>query len=74
LGFFSIAQFPWFLTKVLTSLYSGYMLSAYCPADAPGNTEMLWLIYGAIAMASPLGLILARRWMAGKLKTTPVGA
>lgn len=72
--YMGIAQLPWFLTKVLTSLYSGYMLTAYCPADAPGNTEMLWLIYGAIAMASPLGLLLARRWMAGKLKTTPVGA
>jgi hypothetical protein len=58
-----IAQFPWFLTKLLTSTYSGYMLTVYCPKEGALNTEMLWLIYGAIAMVSPICLFLARRWM-----------
>ena len=66
--YMGIAQFPWFLTKMLTGLYSGAMLRAYCPADAPQNTEMLWLIYGCIALATPLGLWLARNWMGNRLQ------
>ena len=71
--YMGIAQFPWFLTKVVTSLYSGYMLSNYVPESGPQNTEMLWLIYGGIAMITPIVLFAARGWMAGKLKTTAVG-
>jgi len=64
--YMGIGQFPWFLTKVITSLYSGWFLMNYCPADTPIpelNTETMWLIYGAIAMISPIGLILAKGWM-----------
>jgi hypothetical protein len=38
----------------------------YCPADKPPsemNTEMMWFIYGLIAIVSPIGLLLARKWM-----------
>jgi MFS family permease len=64
--YMGIGQFPWFLTKVITSLYSGWFLMNYCPADtavADLNTETMWLIYGFIAMISPIGLILAKKWM-----------
>lgn len=71
--YMGIAQFPWFLTKVVTSLYSGYMLANYVPAEGPQNSEMLWLIYGFIALISPVALFAARGWMAGKLKTSAVG-
>ena len=65
--YMGIAQFPWFLTKLLTSAYSGYMLTVYCPKEGALHTEMLWLIYGAIAMVSPVCLFLARGWMGRKL-------
>jgi MFS family permease len=64
--YMGIGQFPWFLTKVITSLYSGWFLMNYCPADTPPaemNTELLWFIYAIIAMISPIGLLLARNWM-----------
>ncbi len=70
--YMGIGQFPWFLTKVVTSLYSGWFLMNYCPADVPPsqmNTEMMWLIYGAIAIISPIGLILAKGWMQKGFKT-----
>lgn len=70
--YMGIGQFPWFLTKIVTSLYSGWFLMQYCPADAPitnMNTEMMWLIYGFIAILSPIGLILARKWMMKGFKT-----
>lgn len=64
--YMGIGQFPWFLTKVITSLYSGWFLMNYCPADTPPsemNTETMWLIYGFIAIISPIGLFLAKGWM-----------
>lgn len=70
--YMGIGQFPWFLTKVVTSIYSGWFLMNYCPADAPPsamNTEVMWLIYGAIAIISPIGLILAKGWMQKGFKT-----
>jgi MFS family permease len=64
--YMGIGQFPWFLTKVITALYSGWFLQNYCPAETPVvnlNTETMWLIYGLIAIISPIGLILAQKWM-----------
>ncbi len=64
--YMGIGQFPWFLTKVITSLYSGWFLMNYCPADTPIselNTETMWFIYGLIAIISPIGLLLAKGWM-----------
>ncbi len=64
--YMGIGQFPWFLTKVITSLYSGWFLMNYCPIDtlpSEMNTETMWLIYGLIAIISPVGLLLAKGWM-----------
>ena len=61
-----IGQLPWFLTKMLTSSYSGYFIANYCPKPGTGlplRTGRMWLIYAAVAMVSPVGLLIARRWM-----------
>jgi MFS family permease len=68
--YMGIGQFPWFMTKFITSLYSGWFLSKYSSADLPPeqlNTETMWFIYGCIAIISPLALLLARNWMGKKL-------
>ena len=64
--YMGIGQFPWFLTKVITSLYSGWFLMHYCPEGVTPdkmNTQFMWFIYGLIAVVSPIGLIIARKWM-----------
>lgn len=64
--YMGIGQFPWFMTKIFTSLYSGWFLLNYCPDKTPVdklNTEYMWLIYGFIAIISPIGLLLAKKWM-----------
>lgn len=74
--YMGIGQFPWFLTKVVTSLYSGWFIMQYCPADTPPsqmNTEFMWLIYGFIAIVSPISLLLARKWMLKGFKTKHEG-
>ena len=70
--YMGIGQFPWFLTKVVTSLYSGWFLMHYCPLGVPPaqmNTETMWFIYGCIAIISPIGLVFARSWMKKDFKT-----
>ncbi len=70
--YMGIGQFPWFLTKIVTALYSGWFLMHYCPADTPPadmNTENMWIIYGFIALISPLGLFLMKNWMMKGFKT-----
>jgi MFS family permease len=69
--YMGIGQFPWFLTKFVTGLYSGYFVATYIPkpeTGLPTNTEVMWLIYGVIAMISPVALILARKWMVAGMK------
>lgn len=61
--YMGIANLPWFVAKTTTGFYSGFMLEKFCPKDGPQQTGTLWLIYGAIAMASPIGLVLARKWL-----------
>ena len=64
--YMGIGQFPWFLTKVITSLYSGWFLMHYCPAGVtPGqmHTGTMCFIYGVIALMTPAGLLLASNWM-----------
>ncbi len=64
--YMGIGQFPWFLTKVVASLYSGWFLMNYCPAGVPPpelHTETMWFIYGLIAILTPVGLFLAKGWM-----------
>jgi MFS family permease len=64
--YMGLAQVPWLLAKGTTGLYSGYLLATFCPSDAPPeqmHTGTLWLIYGVIAMTSPIGLWLGRHWV-----------
>jgi dipeptide/tripeptide permease len=72
--YMGIGQFPWFLTKVVTSLYSGWFLNRFCPADVPVaqlQTETMWFIYGLIAILTPVGLVIARPWMLKGFKSGP---
>ncbi|HRT55226.1 MAG TPA: MFS transporter [Candidatus Paceibacterota bacterium] len=64
--YMGLANIPWLLAKGTTGLYSGWMLSRFCPPDTPPeqmHTGALWFIYGCIALSSPLGLWLARKWV-----------
>jgi MFS family permease len=71
--YMGIGQFPWFLTKVLTGMYSGWFLAHYCPAEGPQNTEFMWLVYGLIATISPIGLLLGHRWIGTQLDKRSIG-
>lgn len=71
-AYMGVAQFPWFLTKMIVPVYSGWFLARYCPEPAngaPQDTGTMWLIYGVIAMSSCVLLVLARGWIGKDFKT-----
>ena len=78
--YMGVANLPWFVAKITTGLYSGFVLEKFCPKIGPQNTEMMWLIYGGIALLSPVGLLFARKWVmkgmsaSGKTEPEPAAA
>lgn len=62
-SYMGLANIPWFLAKFTTGLYSGMMLNRFIPAAGPRDPGTLWLIYGCIACVTPVGLLLARKWL-----------
>jgi MFS family permease len=68
-AYMGVAQFPWFLTKMLVSFYAGSALLKWCPAGLPGHTGRMWLIFGVVAMQSTVLLILAKGWLGKDFKT-----
>ncbi len=69
-AYMGVAQFPWFMTKMIVPLYSGYFLSTYVPEDGPINSGQMWLIYGIIAISSTVLLVLAKGWVGKDFKTS----
>jgi MFS family permease len=67
--YMGVAQFPWFLTKLIVPLYSGTLLATYVPAEGPKSPETLWLISACIAMLSTIILFAARGWIGKDFKT-----
>ncbi len=68
--YMGVAQLPWFMTKMLVPwLYSGWMMDRYCPAEGQQNTQLMWLVFGCIAMGSTVLLSLAKGWIGKDFKT-----
>ncbi|MCP4248879.1 MAG: MFS transporter [bacterium] len=67
-AYMGVAQFPWFLTKVIVPLYSGWFLRRYCPDSGSLNTETMWFIYACIAISSTIMLVAAKRWVGKELE------
>ncbi len=62
-AYMGLAGIPWFLAKFTTGLYSGFMLERFIPKHGVADSGELWLLYGLVAMVTPVGLLLARRWL-----------
>lgn len=68
-AYMGVAQFPWFLTKVVAGLYAGWFLMRYCPKSGPRDTTTMWFWFALIAITSPIMLVLAKKWMSKDFKT-----
>lgn len=72
-AYMGVAQFPWFLTKMLVSFYAGSALARWCPEGLPGHSGTMWFIFGCGAMLSTVLLILAKGWVGRDFKTRNAG-
>jgi MFS family permease len=64
--YISLGMLPFFLAKLLVGPTSGYLLEAFCPAEGPRHSAVLWAIIGAVTMLGPLGIFLGRGWLEAK--------
>ena len=62
-AYMGLATLPWFMAKFTTGFYSGFMLNKFVPEQGPHDSGTMWLIYACFACISPLGLILAKKWL-----------
>lgn len=67
-AYMGLAGIPWFLAKFTTGFYSGFMLEKFIPETGAQDSGTLWTVYGFIALLSPLGLLLLKKWMDKPLK------
>lgn len=67
--YMGVANLPWFVAKTTTGFYSGAMLEHFVPKDGPQSTGTMWLIYGVVAMLSPLSLVVASKWIRSGMDT-----
>jgi MFS family permease len=62
-SYMALSMLPYFVAKFFVGAISGFLLVRYCPAEGPRNSQMIWLIVGGMALISPLGLIVFRRYI-----------
>ncbi|MCX5796661.1 MAG: MFS transporter [Elusimicrobia bacterium] len=62
-SYMSLSFLPFFLAKLLAGSLSGILLTRYCPATGPRHSETLWLIIALMAVITPIGLVVLRRFI-----------
>jgi hypothetical protein len=55
----ALAYLPFLIGKLLVGT-SGWILAAFCPAEGPRRSDLMWLIFAIAASVAPLGLIFRR--------------
>ncbi len=63
--YMGVANLPWFVAKTTTGFYSGFILERFVPKEGEQRTGTMWLLYGCIALISPIALIVASKWVRG---------
>ncbi len=62
-SYMALSMLPFFIAKFFAGGLSGALLAAYCPAQGPRAPGRLWLIVGLMALATPVGLVVFKRWI-----------
>jgi len=62
-SYMALSLLPYFLAKFFVGGSSGWLLARYCPETGARNPQMMWLIIGAMALVTPLGAILFRKYI-----------
>ncbi|HJT82234.1 MAG TPA: MFS transporter [Chthoniobacterales bacterium] len=58
----ALAYIPFLIGKLLIGT-AGWILAAFCPAEGPRRSNIMWLIFALAASVAPLGLVLFSRYI-----------
>jgi len=62
-SYMALSTLPYFLAKLGVGMLSGVLLATYCPETGPRNSATIWLIIGCMALATPVGLLVLRKFI-----------
>ncbi|MGQ0591790.1 MAG: MFS transporter [Gammaproteobacteria bacterium] len=62
-SYMALSVLPFFIAKFFVGMLSGFLLTTYCPEAGPRDCREMWLIIGAMALITPIGLIAFRRFL-----------
>lgn len=60
-SYMAMSFLPFFLAKFIAGMFSGKLLEAFCPANGPRQSNILWLIIALVTAIGPIGLLAFRR-------------
>jgi proton-dependent oligopeptide transporter, POT family len=67
-AYMGLAGIPWFLAKATTGWYAGSMIEKFIPMGGVHASGTMWLWYAIIACISPIGLMIAYKWVTKTVK------
>ena len=62
-SYMALSLLPFFVAKFFVGTLSGFLLQSFCPAVGPRSSGTMWLIIGLMAMMTPAGLLIFRRYV-----------
>lgn len=62
-SYMALSYLPYFLAKFFVGGTSGWLLEKYCPETGPRHPEMMWFLIGCMALVTPAGAFLFRKYI-----------
>lgn len=62
-SYMALSMLPYFVAKFFVGSMSGFLLARFCPETGPRNPQVIWLIVACMALITPVGLVLSRRYI-----------
>lgn len=62
-SYMGLSEVPLFLAKPIVGWMSGWFLANWVPAQGVRDPQPMWAIIGAMTIASPIVMILGRKWL-----------
>lgn len=62
-SYMAMTSLPYFFAKCGAGFLSGWLLANYCPETGARDPQTMWLIIGALALVTPLGMFIFRKYI-----------
>ena len=62
-SYMAMSLLPYFGAKFIVGSISGWLLMKFCPADGPRHSTTMWFIIGCMALITPVGTFVFRKYI-----------